>query len=151
MYLRLVMAASVCLLAQPHASAQNVSESGARPAILMQRAYVDYMWVKACEERQTHSTKFVSSDDFVSFAEMQRARGEISSIEQTLRRVDPNIDFNALWKKAAKSQQLRGADSFAALMMLGLKSSNERCRYYLDDLSSVADIVRTLAEPDKDF
>jgi hypothetical protein len=148
---RSVIAACVCLLFLARAGAQNVSNSDVRPAILMQRAYVDYIWVKGCGERQSHSTKFVSSEDFVSFAEMQRARGEITFIEQALRQFDPNIDFNALWKKAARNQQLRGADSFGALMMLGLKSNNERCRYYLDDLSSVADIVPTLAEADKDF
>jgi hypothetical protein len=144
------MTALVCLLASPHAEAQD-GTALAKPAVLMQRAYVDYIWVKSCEERQKHRASFVSSEDFISFAEAQRARAEISAIEQTLRELDPTIDFNALWKNARTNQLSRGPDSFAALMMLGVKSNNERCRYYLDDLSTVSNTVPTLAGADKDF
>lgn len=81
--MRPAMTALVCLLASPHAAAQDVSEL-AKPAVLMQRAYIDYIWVKSCEERQKHRASFVSSEDFISFAEAQRARAEISAIEQAL-------------------------------------------------------------------
>jgi hypothetical protein len=35
--------------------------------------------------------------------------------------------------------------------MLGLKSNNERCRYYLDDLENVVDLLPHLMRADKDF
>ena len=123
-----------------------------RPDILMQRAYVDYICVKGCQERQQTKTSFVSSDDFISSEEMRRARAEVTSIEQILRQLDPKLDFDLLWKKAAISRESRvGSDSFAALLMLGLKSNNERCRYYLDDLEKVVDLLPRLMRADKDF
>ena len=83
---------------------------------------------------------------------MRRARAGIASVEHILRQLDPKLDFDTLWKKAANSRESRvGSDSFAALMMLGLKSNNERCRYYLDDLEKVVDLLPHLMRADKDF
>jgi hypothetical protein len=118
----------------------------------MQRAYVDYISVKACQQKQQDRTRFVSSDDFISFDEVRRARAEISAVEHVIRQFNPKLDYEGLWKKAASSHESRvGTDSFAALMMLGLKSNNERCRYYLDDLEKVVDVLPHLMQADKDF
>ncbi len=143
------MTALICLLSGPQVEAQDLTDLAARPDILMQRAYVDYICVKECQQRQQVRTSFVSSDDFISFAELGTARAEVSSIEHTVRQFDPKLDFDTLWKKAATLRA--GTDSFTALMMLGLKSNNERCRYYLDDLEKVVDLMPHLMRADKDF
>jgi hypothetical protein len=133
-------------------AAQDLADLAGRPDILMQRAYVDYICVKGCQQRQQTKTKFVSSDDFISSEEMRRARAGITSIEHVVRQLDPKLDLDALWKKAASSRESRvGSDSFAALVMLGFKSNNERCRYYLDDLEKVVDLLPHLMRADKDF
>jgi hypothetical protein len=148
----MAMTALVCLLSGQQVEAQDLADLASRPDILIQRAYVDYICVKGCQQRQQTKTKFVSSDDFISSEEMRRARAEISSIEHVVRQLDPKLDLDALWKKAASSRESRvGSDSFAALMMLGLKSNNERCRYYLDDLEKVVDLLPHLMRADKDF
>ncbi len=146
------MTALVCLLSGQQVAAQDLADLAGQPDILMQRAYVDYICVRGCQQRQQTRTNFVSSDDFISFEEMRRARNEVSSIEHVLRQLDPKLDFDTLWKKAANSQESQaGSGSFAALMMLGLKSNNERCRYYLDDLERVVGLVPHLMRADKDF
>jgi hypothetical protein len=148
---RMAMTALVCLLSGQQVEAQDLADLAGRPDILMQRAYVDYICVKGCQQRQQTRTKFVSSDDFISFEEMRRARNEVS-IEHMLRQVDSKLDLDTLWKRAASSRESRvGSDSFAALLMLGLKSNNERCRYYLDDLEKVVDLLPHLMRADKDF
>jgi hypothetical protein len=147
---RLLTAAIASLLAMPHVAAQDAGDLPARPAVLMQRAYVDYVFVRACRERQTNN-KFVSSDDFISSDEMRRARADISSIEGTIKQLDPSLDYETLWKQAVKSRESRkSADAFAALMMLGLKSYNERCRYYFDDLEKLIDTLPHMVR-EKDF
>lgn len=146
------MTALVCLLSGQQVEAQDLADLAGRPDILVQRAYVDYICVKGCQQRQQTKTSFVSSDDFISSEEMRRARNEVSSIEHLLRQLDPKLDLDTLWKRAASSRESRaGTDSFAALLMLGLKSNNERCRYYLDDLEKVIDLVPHLTRADKDF
>ncbi len=146
------MTALICLLSGPQVEAQDLTGLAPQPDILMQRAYVDYICVKECQQRQQMTTSFVSSDDFISFAEMRTARAEVSSVEHTLKQFDPRLDVDTLWKKAAASREARaGGDSFAALMMLGLKSNKERCRYYLDDLEKVVDLMPHLMRADKDF
>jgi hypothetical protein len=148
----MVMTALICLLSGQQVAAQDLADLAGRPDILMQRAYVDYICVKGCQQRQQTKTSFVSSDDFISFEEMRRARAGITSIEHILRQLDPKLDLDTLWKKAANSRESRvGSESFAALMMLGLKSNNERCRYYLDDLEKVVDLLPHLMRADKDF
>ena len=148
----MAMTALVCLLSGQQVEAQDLADLGGRPDILMQRAYVDYICVKGCQQSQQTRTNFVSSDDFISFEEMRRARNEVSSVEHMLRQLDPKLDFETLWKKAANSRESHvGSDSFAALSMLGLKSNNERCRYYLDDLERVVSLVPHLMQADKDF
>jgi hypothetical protein len=148
----MAMTALVCLLSGQQVAAQDLADLAGRPDILMQRAYVDYICVRGCQQRQQTRTRFVSSDDFISFEEMRRARGEVSSIEHMLTQLDPKLDFDTLWKKAANSRESQvGSDSFAALSMLGLKSNNERCRYYLDDLERVVGLVPHLMRADKDF
>jgi hypothetical protein len=148
----MAMTALVCLLSGQQVAAQDLVDLAGRPDILMQRAYVDYICVKGCQQRQQTKTSFVSSDDFISSEEMRRARAGITSIEHILRQLDPKLDLDTLWKKAANSRESRvGSDSFAALMMLGLKSNNERCRYYLDDLEKVVDLLPHLMRADKDF
>jgi hypothetical protein len=148
----MAMTALVCLLSGQQAQAQDLTDLAGRPDILMQRAYVDYICVKGCQQSQQTKTKFVSSDDFISFEEMRRARNEVSSIEHILSQLDRKLDLNTLWKKAANSRESHvGSDSFAALLMLGLKSNNERCRYYLDDLDKVVDVLPHLMRADKDF
>lgn len=148
----MALTALVCLLSGQQVEAQDLADLVGRPDILMQRAYVDYICVKGCQQRQQTMTSFVSSDDFISFEEMRRARNEVSSIEHVLRQLDPKLDFDTLWKKSASSRESRtGSDSFAALLMLGLKSNNERCRYYLDDLEKVVDLLPHLMRADKDF
>jgi hypothetical protein len=148
----MAMTALVCLLSGQQVEAQDLADLAGRPDILMQRAYVDYICVKGCQQRQQTKTSFVSSDDFISFEEMRRARNEVSSIEHLLRQLDPKLDLDTLWKRATSSRESRvGTDSFAALLMLGLKSNNERCRYYLDDLEKVIDLVPHLTRADKDF
>jgi hypothetical protein len=148
----MAMTALVCLLSGQQVEAQDLADLTGRPDILMQRAYVDYICVKGCQQRQQTKTGFVSSDDFISFEEMRRARNEVSSVEHMLRQLDPKLDLDTLWKRAAGSRESRvGSDSFAALLMLGLKSNNERCRYYLDDLEKVVDLVPHLMHADKDF
>jgi hypothetical protein len=148
----MAMTALICLLSGQHVAAQDLVDLASRPDVLMQRAYVDYICVKGCQQGQQTKTRFVSSDDFISFEEMRRARAEITSIEHILRQLDPKLDLDLLWKKAANSRESRsGTDSFAALLMLGLKSNNERCRYYLDDLEKVVDLLPRLMRADKDF
>jgi hypothetical protein len=148
----MAMTALICLLSGQQVAAQDLVDLAGRPDILMQRAYVDYICVKGCQQRQQTKTRFVSSDDFISSEEMRRARAGIASVEHILRQLDPKLDFDTLWKKAANSRESRvGSDSFAALMMLGLKSNNERCRYYLDDLEKVVDLLPHLMRADKDF
>jgi hypothetical protein len=148
----MAMTALVCLLSGQQVAAQDLADLAGRPDVLMQRAYVDYICVRGCQQRQQTRTNFVSSDDFISFEEMRRARSAVSSIEHMLIQLDPKLDFDTLWKRAASSQESRvGTDSFAALLMLGLKSNNERCRYYLDDLEKVVDLVPHLMRADKDF
>jgi hypothetical protein len=144
--------ALVCLLSGQQVAAQDLVDLASRPDILMQRAYVDYIWVKSCQEQQQTKTSFVSSDDFISSEEMRRARSEITSIEDIVRELDPKLDLDMLLKKAAINRKSRaGSDSFAALLMLGLKSNSERCRYYLDDLEKVVDLLPRLMRADKDF
>jgi hypothetical protein len=148
----MAMTALACLLSAQQVAAQDLADLAGRPDILMQRAYVDYICVKGCQQRQHTRTSFVSSEDFISFEEMRRARNEVSSIEHMLRQLDPKLDLDTLWKRAAGSRESHvGTDSFAALLMLGLKSNNERCRYYLDDLDKVVDLVPHLLRADKDF
>jgi hypothetical protein len=148
---RLLTAAIAWLIAVQHVTAQDAGDLPARPAVLMQRAYVDYVFVRACRERQTNTNRFVSSDDFISSDEMRRARADISSIEGTIKQLDPSLDYETLWKQAVRSRESRkSADAFAALMMLGLKSYNERCRYYFDDLEKLLDTVPHLGR-EKDF
>ena len=148
----MAMTALVCLLSGQQVEAQDWADLVGRPDILMQRAYVDYICVEGCQQRQQTRTSFVSSDDFISFEEMRRARNEVSIIEHILRQLDPKLDLDTLWKKSASSRESRaGSDSFAALLMLGLKSNNERCRYYLDDLENVVDLLPHLMRADKDF
>ncbi|MBV9237431.1 MAG: hypothetical protein JOZ94_16470 [Xanthobacteraceae bacterium] len=146
------MTALLCLLSGQQVAAQDLADLAGRPDILMQRAYVDYICVRGCQQRQQTRTSFVSSDDFISFEEMRRARSEVSSIEHMLIQIDPKLDLDTLWKKAANSRESQpGSGSFAALLMLGLKSNNERCRYYLDDLERVVGLVPHLMRADKDF
>lgn len=146
------MTALLCLLSGQQVAAQDLADLAGRPDILMQRAYVDYICVSGCQQRQQTRTSFVSSDDFISFEEMRRARSEVSSIEHMLIQLDPKLDLDTLWKKVANSRESQaGSGSFAALLMLGLKSNNERCRYYLDDLERVVGLVPHLMRADKDF
>jgi hypothetical protein len=148
----MAMTALICLLSGQQVAAQDLADLAGRPDILMQRAYVDYICVRGCQQRQQTRTNFVSSDDFISFEEMRRARSEVSSIEHMLTQLDPKLDFDTLWKNAANSRESQvGSGSFAALQMLGLKSNNERCRYYLDDLERVVGLVPHLMRADKDF
>ena len=148
----MAMTALVCLLSGQQVPAQDLADLAGRPDILMQRAYVDYICVRGCQQRQQTRTNFVSSDDFISFEEMRRARNEVSSIEHMLTQLDPKLDLDTLWKRAASSRESRvGTDSFSALLMLGLKSNNERCRYYLNDLEGVVGLVPHLMRADKDF
>ena len=116
----MAMTALVCLLSGQQVEAQDLADLAGRPDILMQRAYVDYIYVKGCQQRQQTRTRFVSSDDFISFEEMRRARNEVSSIEHLLMQIDPKLDFDTLWKRAASSRESRvGTDRFAALLMWG--------------------------------
>lgn len=147
-----ILALSTGVLVTPRADAQGAANVSTRPSDLLIRAYVDYVRIKACERRQETATNFVSSDDFISFAEFQSARTEVSAIEHLLTQLDPQLDRDAMWKRAmGDSDAPNSQDGFGALMMLGLKANRERCRYYLVDLDVVFKTLPRLAETDKDF